>query len=201
MQARFECETGGFGRVWKGISDKGELSMKNRKVIRVVNEVYEWSKIVLVAFLLAFFVKSTVVASAKVPSGSMEGTVMTGSRIIINRLAYVYGRPHRGDIVAFYYPDDGKTLYLKRVIGMPGETIEGKDGKIYIDGTEITDYTENEFQEDFGPFYIPNECYFMMGDNRNNSWDSRYWVNKYVNIQDIMGKAEFEYYPEIKVLN
>lgn len=175
--------------------------MKNRKVIRVVNEIYEWSKIILVAFLLAFFVKSTVVASAKVPSGSMEGTVMTGSRIIINRLAYVYGSPHRGDIVAFYYPDDGKTLYLKRVIGMPGETIEGKDGKIYIDGTEITDYTENEFQEDFGPFYIPNECYFMMGDNRNNSWDSRYWVNKYVNIQDIMGKAEFEYYPEIKVLN
>lgn len=170
------------------------------KMKRILNEIYEWSKIILVAVILALFVKNTVVASARVPTGSMEETVMTGSRIMINRLAYAFGSPQRGDIVAFYYPDDGETLYLKRILGLPGESIEGIDGKIYIGGIEIEDYTDNEFDEDFGPFEIPADCYFMMGDNRNNSWDSRYWDNKYVDIGEIIGKAEFEYYPEIKIL-
>ncbi len=170
------------------------------KTKRVLKEIYSWSKVILFGLLLAFFIKNTVVASAKVPTGSMEGTVMTGSRIIINRLAYLYGNPQRGDIVAFYYPDDGQTLYLKRIVGLPGETIEGIDSKIYIDGTQIKDFTENEFDENFGPFVIPENCYFMMGDNRNNSWDSRYWKNKFVDMQEIIGKAELEYYPQLKIL-
>lgn len=170
------------------------------KMKRVLYEIYEWSKIILIAVIMAFLIKNTVVASAKVPTGSMEETVMTGSRIIINRLSYVCSSPLRGDIVAFYYPDDGETLYLKRILGLPGETIEGIDGKIYIDGAEIEDFTSNQFDENFGPFEIPDNCYFMMGDNRNNSWDSRYWENKYVNIEEIIGKAELEYYPEIKLL-
>lgn len=167
---------------------------------RVIKGIYEWSKLILFALLVAFGLKNYVVASALVPTGSMEGTVMTGSRIVINRLAYLYDVPQRGDIVCFYYPDDGETKYLKRVIGLPGEEIEGIDGKVYIDGKEITDFTDNAFYEDFGPYAIPDDCYFMMGDNRSNSWDSRYWMNKYVHIDDILGKAEFEYYPEMKVL-
>ena len=102
--------------------------------------------------------------------------------------------------MSFYYPDDGETLYLKRIIGLPGETIKGVDGKVYINGNEIEDYTSNVFRDDFGPYTIPNDCYFMMGDNRSNSWDSRYWDNKYVSESEIIGKAEIEYYPEIKVL-
>lgn len=98
------------------------------------------------------WLKNYVVASALVPTGSMEETVMAGSRIVINRLAYLYDTPQRGDIVSFYYPDDGKTLYLKRVIGLPGEEIEGIDSKIYIDGKEIGDFTTKEFYEDFGYF-------------------------------------------------
>ena len=78
--------------------------------------------------------------------------------------------------------------------------IEGIDGRVYIDGKMIPDFTQNRFYEDFGPYRIPEACYFMMGDNRSNSWDSRYWINKFVAMDDIIGKAEFEYYPEIKIL-
>ena len=175
--------------------------MDKRKFFRrVIKETFEWIKVVVLALMISLLIKNTVAASAVVPTGSMEGTVKTGSRIVINKLAYICNDPQRGDIVSFYYPDDGETLYLKRVIGLPGETIEGINGKVYINGKEIQDYTENMFYEDFGPYTIPNDCYFMMGDNRSNSWDSRYWENKYVNLSEIMGKAEIEYYPEIKVL-
>lgn len=167
---------------------------------KIVRGIYEWSKLILFALVVAFGLKNYVVASALVPTGSMEQTVMAGSRIVINRLAYLYDVPQRGDIVSFYYPDDGETLYLKRIMGLPGEVIEGIDGKVYIDGEMILDFTENMFFEDFGPYEVPKDCYFMMGDNRSNSWDSRYWTNKFVDIENIIGKAEFEYYPEIKVL-
>lgn len=167
---------------------------------KVLRGIYEWSKMILFAVGVAFLLKNYVVASALVPTGSMEQTVMTGSRIVINRLAYLYDLPQRGDIVSFYYPDDGETLYLKRVMGLPGEVIEGIDGKVYIDGKMILDFTQNKFYEDFGPYRIPEGCYFMMGDNRSNSWDSRYWTNKFVETENIIGKAEFEYYPEIKIL-
>ncbi|MDE7029737.1 MAG: signal peptidase I [Lachnospiraceae bacterium] len=167
---------------------------------RIIRGFYEWSKLILFAVAAAFFIKNTVAASAFVPTGSMEQTVEIGSRIMINRLAYLCESPQRGDIVSFYYPDDGKTLYLKRIIGLPGEVIEGVDGRVYIDGNVISDYTDNPFYEDFGPYNIPENCYFMMGDNRSNSWDSRYWKNRFVAFEDIIGKAEFAYYPEIKVL-
>lgn len=167
---------------------------------RLIRGFYEWSRLILFALVVAFWLKNNVVASALVPTGSMEQTVMTGSRIVINRIAYLYDVPQRGDIVSFYYPDDGETLYLKRIMGLPEEVIEGVDGKVYIDGKLISDFTENQFFEDFGPYRIPENCYFMMGDNRSNSWDSRYWMNKFVDKEDIIGKAEFEYYPEIKML-
>ena len=167
---------------------------------KILRGIYEWSKMILFAVVVAFLLKNYVVASALVPTGSMEQTVMTGSRIVINRLAYLYDLPQRGDIVSFYYPDDGETLYLKRVMGLPGEVIEGIDGKVYIDGKVILDFTQNKFYEDFGPYRIPEGCYFMMGDNRGNSWDSRYWTNKFVEIENIIGEAEFECYPEIKIL-
>lgn len=173
---------------------------KKGTIIKVLKEVFEWSKVVFCALAISLLIKNTVAASAVVPTGSMEETVMTGSRIVINRLAYLCSTPQRGDIVSFYYPDDGETLYLKRIIGLPGETIKGVDGKVYINGNEIEDYTSNVFRDDFGPYTIPNDCYFMMGDNRSNSWDSRYWDNKYVSESEIIGKAEIEYYPEIKVL-
>lgn len=176
--------------------------MKENKFLKkVVSELLDWLKTLLIAFVVAAFLQNTVIASARIPTGSMETTVMTGSRIIINRLAYLNHDPKRGDIVTFYYPDDGKTMYLKRIMGLPGETIEGIDGIIYIDGTALKeDYTTEKFLTDFGPFTVPEDSYFMLGDNRNHSLDSRYWENTYVERDKIIGKAEFIFYPKFKAL-
>lgn len=164
-------------------------------------EALELGKLVLFALVAAFFIRENVVAAAEVPTGSMEETVMTGSRILINQLAYVVEEPKRGDIVAFHYPDAPQNIYLKRVMGLPGETIQGIDGYVYINGVKLKeDYTPQKLKEDFGPFEVPEGCYFMMGDNRNNSWDSRYWENKYVEKEEILGKVSVEFYPEFKIL-
>lgn len=176
--------------------------MNNKKIVKkVLMEILDWSKVFLFALLISFFIRSTVVASAIVPTGSMEETIMIGSRIIINRLAYINEGPERGDIVSFYYPDNEEELFLKRVMGLPGETIEGISGYIYINGEKLEeDYTPIILDYDFGPFTIPDNCYFMMGDNRNNSLDSRYWQNHFVERSKIIGRAELEYYPQIKLL-
>lgn len=169
---------------------------------KILYEVLDWVKTITIALLAGFLISRVLVTSAKVPTGSMEETVMAGSRLLINRIAYVASEPRRGDIIAFYYPDDGKTIYLKRVIGLPGEQIEGKGGKVYVDGTALKeDYTAELMESDFGPYEVPDGMYFMMGDNRNHSWDSRYWEHKFVAEDQIIGKAEAEYFPQIKWLH
>ena len=180
------------------------LSREEKKKGRrkaILKEVRSNVITVIGALLLGFFLSKYIIANAQVPSGSMETTVMAGDRIIVNRLAYAFGEPQRGDIVTFIYPDDGETLYLKRIMGLPGETIQGVDGVIYIDGRPIEhDYTQEIFEDDFGPFQVPEGCYFMMGDNRNDSWDSRFWEHSFVEKEDIIGKAAFSYYPHPRFL-
>lgn len=157
--------------------------------------------LVLAALAIGLMLNKYVIANAQVPTGSMETTVMAGDRIFVNRLSYVFGEPRRGDIVTFIYPDDGKTLYLKRVMGLPGETIQGKNGTIYIDGEVLEkDFTQEVSYEDFGPYTVPEGCYFMMGDNRNDSWDSRYWEHTFVEKEEIIGKAVVSYFPHPRVL-
>ena len=157
--------------------------------------------VVLVALAVGLMLNKYVIANAQVPTGSMETTVMAGDRIFVNRLSYVFTEPKRGDIVTFIYPDDGETLYLKRVMGLPGETIQGRNGTIYIDGEALEkDFTEEVSYEDFGPYTVPEGSYFMMGDNRNDSWDSRYWEHTFVEKADIIGKAMVSYFPHPRVL-
>lgn len=168
---------------------------------RILHEILDWSRVLLTGLIIAFVVSHTLIANAQVPTGSMETTIMKGSRIIINRLAYVSGEPERGDIIAFYFPDDGKSLYLKRIIGLPGEEIRGVDGVVYIDGQPLSEsYVREKAKEDFGPWVVPEDSWFVMGDNRNNSLDSRYWKDKFVERDEILGKAEVEYFPELKRL-
>ncbi|MDE7334249.1 MAG: signal peptidase I [Lachnospiraceae bacterium] len=177
---------------------KKDRIMKNR----ILYEILDWSKAILAGIVVGVFVSSTLIANAQVPSGSMEETIMTGSRIIINRLAYMSREPDRGDIIAFYFPDDGETEYIKRIIALPGETVEGIDGKIYIDGAVYEeDYIKEEMEGSFGPYTVPEDSYFVMGDNRNNSVDSRFWMDKFVEKSEIIGRAEFEYFPQIKWLS
>ena len=154
------------------------------------------------AAAISFFVNCFVIVNATVPSSSMETTIMTNDRVIGSRLAYIKNDPQRGDIVIFKFPDNPKILYIKRVIGMPGETLEVNDGNVYIDGEVLDEpYLSVVTQGNFGPYEIPEGAYFMMGDNRNDSADSRYWKNTFLYRDGIVAEAEFRYWPSFKKLN
>lgn len=170
-------------------------------VKRIIKEILSWIFIFAAAFALAYLINRFVIFKVIVPSGSMENTIMTGDRVFTFRLAYLFSEPERGDIVVFPYPDDERVDYIKRIIGLPGDKIEIRDGILYInDELYYEDYIlEPMDKEDFGPIIVPENCYFMMGDNRNSSLDSRYWNNKFVERKKIKGKAIFKY-PDLKWL-
>ena len=143
---------------------EGQERKQTDKKQKILKEILNNGVMIIIALGIGLFLNKYVVANAQVPTGSMETTVMAGDRILVNRLSYVFGEPERGDIVTFIYPDDGETLYLKRIMGLPGETISGKDGVIYIDGEPLEkDFTQEISYEDFGPYVVPEGTYFMMG--------------------------------------
>ena len=149
----------------------------------------------IIAIIVIQFIRPTVVKES-----SMEATLFENNYIFLNKQAYTFGEPERGDIVVFRYPDDESEIYVKRVIGLPGDTIDIEDGKIYINGSTEPlqeDYLKEEWTVATGPytFEVPEGSYFMMGDNRNDSWDARYWSNTYVAKDKILGKAIFTYWP------
>lgn len=161
---------------------------------RVLKEVISWIIIIVIAFGIATFINKVIIFKVVVPSGSMENTIMTGDRVVTLRASYWFEDPQRGDIVVFPFPDNENLDYIKRVIGLPGEVIEGKDGLVYINGEPLEeDYVTEPLDNNFGPYEIPEDSYFMMGDNRGGSEDSRAWEHKYVLGSKIEGKAIFKY--------
>lgn len=176
---------------------------EDKQPFSVKKEIFSWVKVILAALVISFILNHYIIVSAEVPSGSMENTVMIGDRIIASRLSYHFHEPKRGDIVVFYFPDDESQRYLKRIIGLPGETVQIKDGKVYINGS-TTPLEENYLKEtpvgDYGPYTVPEDSYFMMGDNRNDSFDSRFWEHTFATKDEIIGKAEFRYFPFPKLL-
>ncbi len=153
----------------------------------------------IIAAGIGLLIGKVLIVNAKIPSESMENTIMTGDRLIALRTAYWFDEPKRGDIVVFHYPDDEKELYIKRVIGEPGDTVEGKDGEVYVNGKALEEpYIAEKIEEDFPAYQVPEGSYFVMGDNRNCSWDSRYWENTFVKKEKILGKAFVRYYPSYK---
>lgn len=165
----------------------------------VVREILSWVEVVLISLALAWFLGNFVIMNAYIPSASMENTLTEGDRVLGFRLSYVFGKPSRGDVIMFRYPDDESRDFIKRIIGLPGETVTIRDGKVYInDSKEPLDEAylkEEPLAEDDGPFEVPEGCYFVMGDNRNNSLDSRYWNNHYVTEDEILAKAIVKWYP------
>ena len=173
--------------------------------------VWEYARMIILVVVIVTVVNNVVLINAKIPSPSMEKTIMTGDRIFGFRLAYginidFFGHnytkkfrdPERFDIVIFKYPDDERKLYIKRVIGLPGEKVQILDGKVYINGSDTPldePYLPEPMEGSYGPYEVPEGCYFMMGDNRNDSWDARYWSNTYVAKDKILGKAIFTYWP------
>ena len=149
---------------------------------------------------MAFVLKNFVLINASVPTGSMENTIQPKDKIFGSRLAYLNKDPERGDIIFFYYPDDESQKYVKRIIGLPGEKVTILDGKVYINDSETPleePYLKETWINGAGPYeyIVPEDGYFCMGDNRNSSRDSRYWVNTYVMRDKIIGKALYIYYP------
>ncbi len=169
-----------------------------------VKEVISWVLILLVAFIIGHGLNEYVLMKAVIPSGSMENTLQVDDRVFGLRIAYLFSEPERGDVVMFDYPDNETVLYVKRIIGLPGETVEITDGNVYIwndeTGEDKTLLDEPYLKEtpvgSYGIFKVPEGHYFMLGDNRNSSWDSRKWDNKYVAREKIRCKAWFRYKPD-----
>ena len=164
-----------------------EKDAQEKEPFSLKKEILSWIWIIVVAAAIAFFLNTFIIANSRVPSGSMENTIMTGDRVIGSRLSYKFHEPERGDIAIFHFPDDptGKTLYVKRIIGLPGETVDIVDSQVYINGEPLdepyldSDYVkdiENNqgyFTSDFEAIELGSDEYFVMGDNRVVSADSR----------------------------
>ena len=161
----------------------------------ILKEILDWAGILITALVLSLLINFCLIINAKVPTGSMENTIMTGDRLFGNRLAYVFSDPQRGDIVIFHYPDDEKVLYIKRIIGLPGETVEIKNGGVYIDGKLLEErYLNVTTQGEFGPYEVPEGKYFMMGDNRNCGFQI---LGQYLSGQEQdSGQGLYEVLPE-----
>jgi len=164
----------------------------------LLREVVEYLILIAVVVGGVWFMTEYVIINARIPTSSMEETIGVGDRIFGNRLAYRSNDPERYDIVIFKFPDDESKLYIKRVIGLPGETVVIRSGKVYINGS--SEPLDDSFCPetplgDFGPYVVPEGSYFMLGDNRNYSADSRFWVNTFVAREKILGKAVIRYWP------
>ena len=172
--------------------------MTNKEIIR---EILVWLGVIVAAVVISLMVNTIFIVNATVPSSSMEKTIMAHDRIIGSRLSYHFSEPERGDIIIFKNPDNEDVLYIKRLIGLPGETVEVYDNSVFVDGKKLYEpYLEVPTLGEFGPYKVPEGCYFMMGDNRNDSADSRYWTHTYLTREGIVGKALFRYWPKVKKL-
>jgi signal peptidase I len=163
-----------------------------------VKDVLEIALISLFLFLSI----NTISARIRVESVSMQPTLFAGNFVVVNKLSYRFGEPSRGDIIVFRYPPNPELdPYIKRVIGLPGEHVLVEDGKVFINGVRISEpYLETQTQPG-GEWTVTQEALFVMGDNRNNSSDSRAWG--VVPIENVIGKASMVYWPPEKweVLN
>ncbi|SEQ54474.1 signal peptidase I [Piscibacillus halophilus] len=158
-------------------------------------EIWEWTKAIIIAVILAFFLRTYIFATSIVEGTSMDPTLHNGERVIFNKAVYLFDEPERGDIVIIQHPNKN---YVKRVIGLPNETVEVQNGVLYINGEEVEqDFLPPEQQEatsDFRPIEVPEHHYFVMGDNRDISKDSRNGLG-YIHEDDIIGRSEVIIFP------
>lgn len=176
---------------------------KDKEDVSLFREIMDYVVTIVVVVGFMLLLQNYVIINAQIPSPSMEKTVMTGDRIFGNRLAYFNSEPKRFDIVIFRFPDDESKLYIKRIIGLPGETVDVVEGKVYINGSQEALDDSFCFETPNGSYdghwVVDENGYFMMGDNRNNSWDSRCWDNTCVQRDKILGEAMLRYWPINKI--
>lgn len=184
---------------------------KDKKAI-----LWEYTKAIVTALVLALFIRAYFIQAFKIPSGSMIPTLLIGDHILVNKFIYgtvipfsdkrilIVRKPERGDIMVFKYPEDPSRDFIKRLIAVGGDVIESKNKTIFVNGKPLNEpYTQHtdasvlpgsvgQPRDNFGPFIVPKGKYFMMGDNRDQSYDSRYWG--YVDMSQIKGEALIIYW-------
>ena len=210
------------------------MEKKKREVTKVNKKstVREYAEALTIAILLALFIRTFIIQAFKIPSGSMKSTLLIGDHLLVNKFVYgikipfidkyivQFKKPERGDVVVFKWPEDESKDFIKRVIGISGDTIEIKNDALYVNGDRVKtsytgEYSDEEISkadvyeeiigskkhkildqfakhENFGPVKVPDNSIFVMGDNRDNSQDSRYWG--YVKLEKIKGEALIIYW-------
>lgn len=179
--------------------------MKNKKRL-----LREYAEAIIIALIAALIIRAYVIQAFKIPSGSMIPTLLVGDHILVNKFIYgtkipfsdkrllVFKKPERGDIIVFKYPEDPKKDFIKRIIAIEDDKIESRDKIIYVNGNKMSEpyiqHTDKSIfpqeigsRDNFGPIVIPDDKFFVMGDNRDQSYDSRFWG--FVDLKDIKGKA------------
>lgn len=185
------------------------VEIKKKSVFR------EYAESIAIAVLLALVIRTYLVQAFKIPSGSMEDTLAIGDHLLVSKFIYgtklpfsdsrvlTFRDPRRGDVIVFEYPEDPSKDFIKRVIGVPGDVVEGKEKKVYVNGKLYENphevHKEKEMipkevnpRDTFGPVTVPENSYFVMGDNRDRSYDSRLW--KFVRRDQIKGLAFIKYW-------
>lgn len=167
---------------------------KNRQ--NIISEIFSYIKIFSVAMLISFVLTRCVIVNAETSTTSMENTIMPGDRYFGLRLSYIFEEPQRQDIIVFKFPDDESQVFVKRIIGIPGDIVEIKNYQVYVNGEPLEEpyLKEPMMLNQNMTFTVPDECYFVMGDNRNVSNDARYWTNTFVKKDKILGKVIIKYY-------
>lgn len=193
-----------------------EEPLKNHsEPIKKKGLIREYAESIAIAVLLALVIRTYLVQAFKIPSGSMEDTLAIGDHLLVSK--FIYGTkipfadkrvltirdPRQGDVIVFEYPEDPSKDFIKRVIGVPGDVVEGKEKKVYVNGKLYANPHEVHKEKDiipremnprdtFGPVTVPADSYFVMGDNRDRSYDSRFW--KFVRRDQIKGLAFIKYW-------
>jgi signal peptidase I len=184
--------------------------MNNKKGL-----IREYAEAIITALILALVIRAYVIQAFKIPSGSMIPTLLIGDHILVNKFIYgtkipftdrrilVFKKPERGDIIVFKYPENPKKDFIKRVIGTGGDVIEERNKTVYVNRKALIEpyvqHTDsvirpggNDPRDSFGPLIVPKGEIFVMGDNRDQSYDSRYWG--FVDLKEIKGKALIIYW-------
>jgi signal peptidase I len=194
---------------------KEQTTVEAQETAKSKSTFREYAEAIGMALLLALFIRTFIVQAFKIPSGSMIPTLQIGDHILVNKLAYgvripfledyvlEFSKPQHGDVVVFIFPEDRSKDFIKRVVGVAGDTVEIRGKRVYINGKQVDDphaHFEGDdpqtaglpSRDDYGPKTVPENHIFVMGDNRDRSYDSRFWG--YVDLNEVRGKAFLIYW-------
>lgn len=165
-----------------------------------LHEIISWIEVIVIAFVIAFLIRGFIFEPITVNGESMVPTLQDGDDLIVLKFPYWFSSPEYGDIIVFRYPSDPRYHYIKRVIALPGDSIEIKNGEVYVNGEKLVEpYINEKTLMDYKMEKVPNGTVFVLGDNRNWSRDSRYPDVGPVPLENVIGKAAFRIWPISKL--